>query len=361
MKAIICLSNESWQSSPGRTRQLISRLRDTKILYFSPASSPRDRRWREAGRKVRPNVTEFVLPPLLIRDERLSPLFRIGQQKLGRFIREQAQRQRMTAPLLWVTSPTYVHLLDHLEYSGLVYDCDRVWDELPGPWEGTLAHTADIVFAASPGLRDRLAPCSSNIALLPNGVHFPLFSRHPVCARRSRSFSGPVLGWIGTIHADLDLSPLLYAARLRPDWNFLLLGQQVPGNPWLPALRKLDNVALVDRCTLPEVPDYMDRCDILLNFLRDSQPYSDVIPVRLYEYLSTGKPIVSMLWPEQVEHYPDVIYGAKTSAELVRLCHQALSEDRGWVSSRRRDYGAAAAWSIRGEEVQHILTTAGLL
>ena len=363
MKEIICLSNETWSSTPGRTQQLVTRLRDTKILYFSPAASLRDPSWHKPGRKVRPNVTVFTLPPVLIQDERFTQVFRLGQQRLGRFIQEKADRHRFRDPLLWTVSPAHVHLLDQLEYSGLVYDCDREWDELPPPWEGTLAHTADVVFAASPELRERLSPCSANIALLPNGVNYPLFSGATKTQKRELfpHLRGPVLGWAGTVHADLDLSPLLYAAQVRPDWTFLLLGRRDSGNPWLRRLRRLSNVILENPCPLLEVPEYLERCDVLLNFLRASQPYSDVVPVRLYEYLSTGKPIVSMLWPDQVELFPDVVYGACSPEELVRLCRQALEEDRGWVCSRRRDYGAAAAWGRRSGEVQRILETAGLL
>lgn len=363
MKEIICLSNEPWSSTPGRTQQLITRLRDTKILYFSPATSIRDTDWRKPGRKVRPNVTVFTLPPVLIQDERLSYLFRSGQQRVGRFIQEKAERYRFRTPLLWTTSPAHVHLLDQLEYSGLVYDCDRVWEDFPAPWEGTLAHAADVVFAVSPELCDRLSPCSSNIALLPNGVNHTIFSGETGIQKRRLypHLSGPVLGWVGTVHADLDLSPLLFAAKKRPDWTFLLLGTQNKDNIWLHKLRRLPNVLLEPPCPLMEVPEYMERCDILLNFLRSSQSYSDIVPSRIYEYLSTGKPIVSMLWPDEIERFPDVIYGAYTEDGLVRLCAKALEEDRTWVASRRKEYGAAASWVNRSAEISRILTTAGLL
>lgn len=363
MKEIICLSNEPWSATPGRTQQLVTRLRDTKILYFSPADSLLDPTWRKPGKKVRPNVTVYTLPPFILPDERLPHIFRLAQQRPGRFIQEKAARSRFHQPLLWTTNPTHVHLLDHLEYSGVVYDCDREWEQYPGPWEGTLAHNADLTFAASPQLKERLSPCSSNIALLPNGVNFPLFSgqtgTRPI--PRLTHLSGPVLGWIGTIHADLNLEPLLYAAKQRPDWSFVLLGRKHSGNPWLPMLRQCKNVVLVPQRPLLEVPDYMDRCDVLLNFLRSSQSYTDIIPGRIYEYLSTGKPIVSMLWPDQVEHFPDVIYGAYSCEEFAYLCAQALDEDRHWVDQRRKDYGSAASWSSRSAEVSRILSTAGLL
>ena len=100
---------------------------------------------------MRPNVTVYTLPPTLFPvSEQYSRLFLRNQRKLGRFIADKAARHRFQSPLLWTTSPEQVHLLDHLEYDGLVYDCDRDWEELPPLWEGALANNADIVFAASP-------------------------------------------------------------------------------------------------------------------------------------------------------------------------------------------------------------------
>ena len=363
MRQILCLSNKPWSSTPGRTQQLISRLKDTQVLYFSPAAGPMDRSFREKGRKVRPNVTAYTLPPLLLpMEERYGGLFRMGQRKLGRFVADQAARHRFRSPLLWTSSPEHIHLLDQLDYSGLVYDCDREWEDLPPIWEGSLANAADVVFVASPLLGERLSPCSPNIALLPNGVNFPLFSGETASLRSDPlpQASGPVLGWAGTIREDVDLSPLLYAARECPNWTFLLLGRR-EGNRLLPRLERQPNVVLAGPCSLDQVPDWLYRCDVLLNFLRDDRQDDGVVPTRVYEYLSTGKPVVSMLWPDQVERFPDVIYGAHDQQEFVTLCRHALEEAPGFVSQRRRDYGAQAAWPNRAREVSRILSTAGLL
>lgn len=363
MKQILCLSNKPWSSTPGRTQQIISRLKDTQVLFFQPAVSRRDRAFRDKGRKVRPNVTVYTLPPLLLpAEERYGRFFRMGQRKLGQFIADKSARHRFRAPLLWTSNPEHVHLLDHLEYSGLVYDCDRMWEDLPPMWEGSLANASDVVFAASPLIQDRLSPCNPNIALLPNGANFPLFSTNTSAVRGAPlpHVSGPVLGWAGTLREDLDLSPVLFAARERPGWTFLLVGR-VENNRLLSRLRHQPNVILPGPCTLAEVPDWLYRCDVLLDFLRDDRMDDDVIPTRLYEYLSTGKPVVSMLWPDQVEHFPDVVYGAHTPQEFLTLCQHALEEAPGFVAQRRRDYGAQASWPNRAVEVTHILETAGLL
>ena len=362
MKQIVCLSNEPWSPSPGRTQQLVARLKDVQVLYFSPAESWRDQRFRGKGRAVKPNITTYTLPPLLLPvDERYGELFQLGQRKLARYIAGKIAKHRFRAPLLWTTCPEQVHLLDRLDYDGLVYDCDREWDDLPPAWEGVLSSTADVVFAASQGLADRLSPCSSNIALLPNGTAYPLFAKaaRPPEDRPPRR-TAPTFGWAGTIHPDLDLSPVLHAAHVHPEWNFLLLGRREP-NPLVKKLKRLPNVSFLPPCPQMEVPAYLARCQVLMDFLREEQPDSDVIPTRMYEYLSTGRPIVAMLWPDQVEPFPDVVYGAHSNCEFVTLCEHALEELPSLVTQRRLDHGAQAAWSVRAGRVSRILATAGLL
>ena len=143
MKQIICLAGQPWSSSPGRTQQLLSRLRDTQVLYFSPAAGQLDRSYLKKGKKVRPNITAYTLPPTWVPvEETYGRLFRPGQRKIGRFIRSVAARHRFREPLLWATDPRQVHLLDLLDYGGLVYDCDREWEDLPLDWEGCLAGAA---------------------------------------------------------------------------------------------------------------------------------------------------------------------------------------------------------------------------
>jgi len=364
VKQILCLANEPWSSSPGRTQQLISRLKDTQVLYFAPPSGRNDRSFKEKGRKVRPNVTAYTLPPLLLpADEHYAPhLFRAGRRKLGRFIADKAARHRFSSPLLWSTNPEHIHLLDHLEYDGLVYDCNREWLDLPPQWEGTLANMADIVFAASSQLQDRLSPCSPNIALLPNGVNYPLFAGEGASLRPDPlpQVKGPLLGWAGTLRDDLDLSPLYQAAAEHQDWTFLLVGRP-EGNPLLPRLKKLPNVILPGPCAMSQVPDWLHRCDVLLDFLREDRADDGVISSRIYEYLATGKPVVSMLWPDQVEPFPDVVYGAHSPQEFITLCGHALDEAPGFVSQRRRAHAQAAAWPNRAGEIVRILSTAGLM
>lgn len=356
MTQFVCLSSEPWQAAPTRTQQLMTRLKNAEVLYFEP---PHDRAHRKPGRKLRPGLTLYTLPPILELDER-NPLFSAGQKKLARFIASAMERHRFKDPVLWTTSPQHAHLTDLMPHRGLVYDCDRYQTRFPPEWESDLAMESDVVFAASPGLVHRLRPCTDNVALLPNGVNYPMFSRSGLeKPPEFRDADMPILGFAGDVTKDLDLFPVCRTLRALPNCGFVFIGK-VEDNPLLDRLNKSPNVVFAGERRPADLPEYLNCFDVCMNLLRHRDEGDDVIPERFYEYLSTGSPIVSMLWDDQVEVFPDVVYGAHSDAEFAGMCRRALAEADDWAVNRRREYGAGACWSERVEEIHRILGTIGL-
>ena len=356
MKQILCLSCTPWRTIPTRTQQLMIRLKDAQVLFFEPPG----RRWKDPGRNMRPGLTVYTLPPVLEAEERHRLLFRRHYRKLANYIQRRMDRHRFREPLLWCTSPEQVHLLEYLPHRGVVYDCYRDWEDFSPVWESDLALAADVIFAASPGLRHHLAPCNDNIALLPNGVNHLMFTRpNAECPRELAGIPGPVLGYCGVVWEDLDLVPVAAAAGELPGCTFVFLGR-VEDSPMVRHLERFPNVRFLGRRPPVEVPDYLARFDVCLNLRRWSEQYDDIIPTRVYEYLSSGKPTVSMFYPEQVEHFPDVVYGAHSPEEFARLCRRALAETGDWARLRRQEHGASAAWSVRAQQVTRILAAIGL-
>ena len=356
MVQILCLADQPWHSAGARTQQLMVRLKNAQVLYFEPPAKT----WRQPGREMRPGLTVYTLPPFPEVEETRRLLFRHRYRRMAAFILKQLERHRFKEPLLWCTAPEQVHLLDAVPHRGVVYDCGRDWPDPPPEWESDLALAADVVFAASPGLIHHLSPCNDNIALLPNGVNFPMFTRTPAdCPPELRGLTGPVLGYVGTIWPDLDLSPALRAARAMPDASFLFLGRR-RDNPAADALEHLPNVRFLGARRPVEVPDYLARFDVCLDFLRLDNLKNDILSPRLYEYLATGLPIVTLLPPDQVEPFPDVVYTAHTDEEFARLCRRALEETGSWARERRREHARQAAWSVRAGQVIRILRTIGL-
>lgn len=360
MRQVVCLSGEPWADVPTRTQQLMCRMQDAEVLFFAPAAARGDKSWKAPGKRLRPGLIAYTLPPAPPAGRPGGFWARRTQARNTRFLQSRLERHRFCEPLLWCSAPEAAAYLDAVAYRGLVYDCDRYWPEVPDQWESELTASADVVFAASPDLADHLCPCSCNVTLLPNGCNYPMFAKENLPRPKAfEDLTGPILGWSGTIWADLDLAPLLNAARSHPDCTVALVGR-AENNPLLPELLAEPNVRFLDFISPVDLPDYLCSFDVCLSLLRRSRRDDDVLPARIFEYLSTGRPVVAMIAPDQVEVFPDVVYAAHSPAEFSLLCARALAETGPWARDRRRAYGKAAAWSRRAGEVNRILESIGL-
>ncbi len=359
MRQLVCLAGEPWGQVPKRTQQLMSRI-DAEVLFFEPPAPQGSKEWRRPGRRVRPGVIVYTLPPQLTIDPAQRLLYRFSRARSTRFLQAKLERHRFREPVLWCASPAGVEHLDDIAYRGLVYDCSRPWPECPDPWENDLTAAADLVLAASPDLVHQRSLYNTNIALLPYGCNYPMFAKDDLPRPEAMGYiEGPTFGFVGTLWPDLDLEPLIKLAVSRPDCNVVLVGED-RGCTLLPDLLDEPNVHYLGPAAPVDLPDYLHAFDVCLYPLRRSELRSDIIHSRLFEYLSSGKPIVAMLRPGQVEHFPDVIYAAHSPAEFALLCSRALEETGTWARDRRREYGKAAAWSVRAAEVNRILESIGL-
>ncbi|MBQ2227823.1 MAG: glycosyltransferase, partial [Firmicutes bacterium] len=105
-----------------------------------------------------------------------------------------------------------------------------------------------------------------------------------------------------------------------------------------------------------ELPGYIKDFDVCLNVFADNDLSRDVSPLKFYEYLATGKPVVSTLVPLQVLDYVDCIYLAETPDEFVTRCREALEE--GPDSPKRTERIEAArrnSWDEKVAEMKEIL------
>jgi len=357
VKKLVCLSGSPWLASPNRTQQLITRLKDVEILFFEPYSAGKS---RSEERRMRANITVCTLPARIPEDPNGSLSQRRAMSRVNRFLEKTLQKHRFRDFILWTDSPEYHALVGQLPHSGLLYDCFREWDDLPLEWESDLALQTDVAFAASPGLAERLAPCCENVAVIPNGVNYPMFSRDDwEVPRILRGRDRPILCRIGAVTGELELEPLIHAATVRPEWTFVMVGEV--DDSALAQLGRYHNIVLPGKVPMVDVPDYLGSCQVSFDLLSGHTRGSDLLPIRFYEYMAVGNPVVLMLEEDQVEPFPDVVYTAATPSEFLRRCEKAVAEDPGWVRSRRRAYAEEAQWSDRAGEIQRILEDSMLI
>jgi glycosyltransferase involved in cell wall biosynthesis len=341
----------------------IARFKDKSAAHSAKAH-------RKGGQKVAENITVYSLPPILPFYNRFRFINRMNQRKIARFVRSVCRAERIDSAVLWVYSPTSADILDCITYRGIVYDCvDRhsaykgfIKPEVVDGMERDLARSADVVFATASGLYVTLKGYNPRTYLVPNGANYELFSKAQLSQSvpdRMADIPHPIFGFIGTLQPCIDLSLLEETARKRPEWSFVLIGSELPGA--VPdSLRTCPNVHFLGLLPHEELPSYAAQFDVCLNLFRRSRLSKDVSPLKFYEYLATGKPIVSTLQPEQVQEFEGPVYISRSASGFEEKCAEALAESDPSLREQRIEWGKESSWDGRVRSIESILVENGI-
>ncbi|MCD7919680.1 MAG: hypothetical protein LUG45_06325 [Clostridiales bacterium] len=370
MVQIVSIPNYRWQQFPSRLRRLPGSLEDVELMVFEPAIGPfawGERKWRNPreGRRLDKRVTLFTLPCSVSVTEDYETRAPGECKRIGGFIRSAIAQYGWEEPLLWCSSPVCAGFYQDIPHSGLVYDCDRSWAGLaPDEWEAALCDGADIVFAASPLLEGQLSPACHNLALVPNGFDEALFAQGIGSSLRTphdlADIPHPIFGMLGGCGREVNLAPLIYAAKAQPDWSFVLVGEVSRYNPDCNAVAQLPNVHVLGEKSYVSQPHYLGHFDVCLS-LSGSDGSESVLPEAFYACLQTGKPIVTLTARPELDQYTDVVYPTHFDIEFLDACRRALAETGEMLPRTRKAHAEEASWSARIAQCQRILHGTALL
>jgi glycosyltransferase involved in cell wall biosynthesis len=260
----------------------------------------------------------------------------------------------------WANTQAATVLLQHPFWTGvagavsnvrLVYDCMDyhegfgTFDEGMMSAELSLMACVDLVVVSSALLDARVAPFARSRVLIRNAADYGHFSRLPQSVFRDTR-GRRVLGYYGAIADwfDLDLIDAV-AGRFR-DCLILLIGHdQIAAGR---RLMGLDNVKLIGEIPYADLPRYLHGFDVcLLPFLINDLTLA-TNPVKVYEYLSAGKPVVSVDLPE-LQTFEGLVVTAENRGSFLDAIAAALENpsDPQTVESRRT-FAAKQTWAERG-------------
>jgi glycosyltransferase involved in cell wall biosynthesis len=138
----------------------------------------------------------------------------------------------------------------------------------------------------------------------------------------------PRIGFIGAISEyKVDFNLLRLVAETRPEWSLILIGKVGEGDPWTETrmLQGIPNVYLLGPRPYSDLPCYLRGIDvaILPNQLND---YTEsMFPMKFFEYLAAGKPVVSVDLPA-LRAYRNVVRIAQSYQDFVWGIDEALND-----------------------------------
>jgi glycosyltransferase involved in cell wall biosynthesis len=164
----------------------------------------------------------------------------------------------------------------------------------------------------------------------------------------------PRVGVVGVHDERLDVDALVTIAREEPSWHVILVGPVQPGDVDEAALRELPNVHLLGGKTLEELPAYLKALDVALIPYKVNELTRNIFPLKLYEYLAAGLPVVAGNLPE-LAPFSDRVALATSPREYVSLVRAALASDDAEARAARSACAAENSWDKRVEEISDLV------
>ena len=280
-------------------------------------------------------------------------------------VRTVARRQRIYNPLLWVACPTAAPVVEHYAGAPLVYQRTDLYEQFQGVdphrirrCDLYLKARADLTIFCSPTLVAREAGQCQRAALIGHGVDVDRFAgqhapKHDE-PEEMRELKRPRVGFIGGIDAH-TFDPEFFNAVVKelPDVQFVLVGGCSLPNGWCSE----PNVTMLGRKTFDDIDRYMRACDVLIMPWKRNAWIEACNPVKLKEYLATGRPIVSTPFGA-LQRYRSLVHIAETPAQFAAAIRDTLA-DPGPASSRQSAI-IGEGWRGKAHGVLRRLGSAGI-
>ena len=216
--------------------------------------------------------------------------------------------------------------------------------------EHRLLAEADLVVTTSRNLSEKVAAERDNV-LIRNAAEVEFFARRP--GTLALSGERPVVGYFGAISEWFDMDLVVAAARARPDWDFVLVGSTYLCDTT--AAEAQPNIRLVGEVPYETLPGWLHAFDVCLIPFRLTELTRCTNPVKIYEYLAAGKPVVATPLPE-LEEIGDMLHLAGEPGAFVRALDAAMAEagDEA-LRERRAAWARDHDWSSRAGQLDRAI------
>lgn len=155
----------------------------------------------------------------------------------------------------------------------------------------------------------------------------------------------PIIGYVGNLTTiRLDIEVLVHIAKSRPEWSLVLIGTEDEDFK-NSELHRISNVTFLGRKDPEEVPGYIKGFDVALN-PQIVNPITDFNnPLKIYEYLAMGKPVVTTK-TTFMAYFKDYVNFSSTKEEYIGAIENALTENKDKDVKRKIEFAGKHTWEI---------------
>ncbi|MFB5084914.1 glycosyltransferase family protein [Symbiobacterium thermophilum] len=204
---------------------------------------------------------------------------------------------------------------------------------------------ADAVVTTARSLFERLSGLHSRVVLVPNGWDKDL-ARGPLLPRPADLPPSPVAGFVGAWAPWVDGRLLEEVAARLPRWQFVIIG---PLHGRRPARGR--NIHHLGHRAHGELGRYLHHLDVGLIPFQITPVTRAANPVKLWEYLGVGLPVVSTPLPEVLPLGEHVRFASDPDG-FARAIEAAWQTDTPERRQARRQVATQNSWVARFARIQ---------
>lgn len=314
--------------------------RGVKTLFVSWQWGP-DEQQERAGSEVYPNVWQVPLYDFV----KYLPLLN-GDRQESIYL--------ATLPAEILVDPMY--LLRSKGFN-VIYDVMDNWEEFfnagQAPWYSAEAEelavlSADGVTVVAPALREKFLHLRKDIEVVGNGFSSAVVGENNamISLVKSKSQGAKVIGYVGHLtDAWFEWDFLFSLAKQFPTYHFEIIGYGEP--EWVvEKLHKFENVSLIGRVLPKNLHNYVKNWSVALIPFRDGALAQSVDPIKIYEYLYFGLPVL-VTGIEHLESYPYTEVADKYNASVKLEKLLSLNIDYSCI----QDFLVDCTWDRRLEQI----------
>jgi GT2 family glycosyltransferase/glycosyltransferase involved in cell wall biosynthesis/uncharacterized coiled-coil protein SlyX len=357
---VICFSIVDWDFRYQRPQQVMSQfaanghrvfvIRLDKILPFQSRPGFSVTRLKE-------NVYELTLAALravMINQEQVKGA---NADTLCSSLGELRTAYGIGDAIAYVMTPSWTHMAEEVQRRWgwrVIYDCMDDWDGFPGfgrlalHGEERLVASCDLLVVTAERLVKKWQKTGRQSVLARNGVDFDFYQERCQPNKMLVDTPHPIVGYFGAIADWFDLDLMISVARRRPNLMFVLLGGVFEVD--VTELRSLPNVRVLGQQPYETMPQYLFHFDVCVIPFKINNTTQATDPVKVYEYLSAGKPVVTVDLPE-LDSFRELLYVAHDRDEFVAQLDKAVAENDQAMIERRRAFAAENTWGRRYDTI----------
>lgn len=369
---IICLSTQDWNDVWTRKQRFMRQFarQGNRVLYVETQASlislglirsdiGRAWRWCSGPRLVEPNLHVATLPLVLPLFQMSLAINRLNNAVLAPLLRHWMATLQFRHPILWTYTPYSESLVGSLGESLAIYDCvdefaasrGMVTREVVEEQERRLLKKVAVTVVTHEALQRSKRGAGGPVHLIPNGAEVDHFGKAAaagtVAAPSVDRLPRPVVGFIGSVQYWIDFDLMRFLATSRPGWSFVMVGP-IGRLAAVSKVADLPNVHLLGRQPYAEMPSYVKAFDVCLNPYVVDDVAAHCSPLKLYEYLASGKPVVSVAMSAATDFGDAVLIGHSYADVLAQLDRALATPDPdGRFAAARMAAAAPHSWTNR--------------